>query len=92
MRVHLLELHEFMKDMLERDCTNIAVLYYYRLTCMLQGKVASSRESLKLLGQLHALNYQNGKFIVMDYFMTKANNILVLLAKARSNKVLEFTF
>lgn len=90
MREHLVGLHDFMRDALDDDSSNIAVLYYYSLTCMLRGKFSSSSESLKLLEQLYSLNYQGGKYIVMDYFKTKANNIQSLLNQVYPKKIIAF--
>ena len=92
MKQHLIDLHTFLMDQVDEEPNNIVVLYYYSLTCMLVRKFANCAEALKLLAQLYTLNYESGKFIMMDYFKAKANNIQVLLTKVLTQQANHFQF
>lgn len=92
MKQHLIDLHIFLKDEVDEEPCNIVVLYYYCLTCMLVRKFANCAEALKLLGQIYALNYETGKFILIDYFKAKANNIQVLLTRVLMQQANHFQF
>jgi hypothetical protein len=92
MKQHLVDLHIYLMDQVAEEPNNIVVLYYYSLTCMLARKFSNCAEALKLLGQLYALNYDDGKFIMMDYFKAKANNIQVLLTRVLTQQANHFQF
>lgn len=92
MKQHLIDLHIYMMDEFENDPDNIVILYYYSLTCMLVRKFANCAEALKLLFQIYSLNYESGKFILMDYFKAKASNIQLLLTRVLTAQANHFQF
>lgn len=90
MRQNLVDLHLFLMDALDDDPVNIVVLYYYSLTCMLVRKFAHCGEALRLLNQLYELNYGCGKYLMVNYFKAKANNIHTLLSKVLKQQASHF--
>lgn len=77
-----------MTDSFRIEPENIVVLFYYCLTCLLVKKYKNCNEALKLIQSIYQLNYATKKYIVIDYYLAKANNIQklvsALLAKPES--------
>lgn len=80
------ELHYKMTMEFNKDPENIIVLYYFCVTCFFTEKLTHCNEILKLIRSIYEQRYRGHKYVVLDYYLAKTENIARFIGNMEQKK------